>query len=132
MKKVLKNQLIPIGAKQVCQICKNKKPMREFIKPSYANYPIEGCKVYKYESNRGWDICKSCEKDIQDSVNQEIEDMFDNYKEEFINHMLSMGINKELCQIELDAHIENIGINDIDFNDGEMDAKECLSYWVEQ
>lgn len=66
-----------------------------------------------------------------------------NYKETFkktiVNHCKSynhdlydekdlLGFEK-MAQSELDAHIESVGLSELDFDSPEDDAKECMSYW---
>lgn len=36
---------------------------------------------------------------------------------------------KKIAQAELDAHIENVGLSELDFDSPEDDAHECMSYW---
>lgn len=36
---------------------------------------------------------------------------------------------KNIADLEYDANIENLDLEDINFNDGAVDANECMSYW---
>jgi len=51
------------------------------------------------------------------------------YKEAFINHMISLKVNEEIANAEYESHLENVGVDDL--STPEQDAEDCLSYWEE-
>jgi len=129
MKRKYAKQLFKIGAKQTCQICKNIKPLREFMKLSCPNYFEEDLDTVKYKVSKKWDICRSCEQNILDEIAQEFEDAFVSYRNDFTSYMINLGVSIETAEFEVETHIESMGISEIDLNDGALDAQECLSCW---
>lgn len=52
------------------------------------------------------------------------------YREEFIEYMDRVSLcGTEHAKMECEAHIENVGIDDL--SDPSDDADECMSYWEE-
>lgn len=49
------------------------------------------------------------------------------YKLKFVTYLESLGFTSEHAKAEVDAHIENVGIDDL--SDPIQDADECISYY---
>ncbi len=57
------------------------------------------------------------------------------FKDYIINNCICKSSEKEYiercAENEYEAHVESVKIEHIDFNDGAIDADECMSYWEE-
>ena len=54
------------------------------------------------------------------------------YREDFIEYMCRKYlVDKETATLELEAFLEGMDIEDIDVDDFQSDADECISCWQE-
>jgi len=70
---------------------------------------------------------------------QDLENYKNKFKEYIVNYCRSYNQGhytdkdekwfKEVAENEVEAHIESVGLNELDYDNPESDAEECLSYW---
>lgn len=51
------------------------------------------------------------------------------YKEKFIKYFIDLNIECWMAEQELEAWLEMMDEDDLDYEHPEFDAAECISYW---
>lgn len=86
--------------------------------------------------------CDGYKPKPEELVNTEetiIKQDLENYKNEFIEYVINYCRRhytkedekwfKAAAESEVEAHIESVGLNNLNYDNPEDDAEECLSYW---